>query len=343
MARRQGWRGFLSGMLLDNWKNKGAALFLAIVVWGYAFGSTQEEKKVVAQVRLQPRVNFAVRAVRVVAGDSVGPGSAFPGEVSLTLFGQRRVLQNLDRLFGDLPLQDSLREYRLDDTSLYERLPAGIVIRDADPRVIRVEVEPMETVTRPIQARPTGTPDSRFARVPRRIEVDPPELQLVGPESALAEADPFVAFDLAEVDQPSKVLSRRVTWNDGGGRVRLLDGTGIVQVRVELEDATQEREFEVPLLFPINNRRAVEVEATDRVKVRFRGTESGLEALAQRLAERRFYLLFPINLDQPGAQNVLESDLTWPRGTLPPGVDYVGYSDDQPGVTASVVEVERGG
>lgn len=360
MAKRAGNRSFLGRMLIDNWKNKGVALFLALVVWAFAFGSTQEEQSFTALIRVKKDDSIAIEAASVVQGDEIQPGAdfVFQGmrgrgpvtQVNIVLSGQRRIVQNLQSLIGVLQINEEISEYNLKDPSIYMGLPQGVLIKKVDPAVIRVDTEEVVSKPKPIEvATPAvkGQPAPRLARTPE-ITIVPQSLELVGPESLVARARlELRAVDVEGLDKPVHETTGEVEIkNVDPGSVRFAEGVSSeVLVKLRFDDVTVERSFAVRVRFshdPSQDPVLITVpSAGEKVvyKTVFKGTKRGLEQLEAKINGGEFYFVCPIQIepDRPTFTKGLEN-FTWPDGALPKGVSL--YKVD-PAQGTLVVSAER--
>ncbi|MEM7167030.1 MAG: hypothetical protein AAF581_16320 [Planctomycetota bacterium] len=348
MAKRAGNRSFLTSMMIDNWKNKGVALFLALVVWAFAFGSTQEEQKLTAVIRLNKGDNVAIKSASVVHGDEMGPGDKFvfrerrgsATQVKIVLSGQRRVIQNLVALIGTLEIRDEITEYRLDDPAIYRDLPQGVLIKSVDPAVIRVETELVVSEPKVIRFSDpivSGRPGEGRAATPTSVTTDPKELELVGPQSAIDRVR--LTLQPVPVDGVEKQLYETravVEIEDESGTVRFANGVEPeVAVQIKFDDQTVKRSFKVQVVFshgasetPITV--AVEGEREAVFSTIFRGTARGLDALESAIADGSFFFVCPVKFQaEPQAVSKDLEDFFWPHDSLPEGVTPLQAADDQ--------------
>ncbi|MGE3163454.1 MAG: hypothetical protein AB7O52_00960 [Planctomycetota bacterium] len=346
MIKRGNFADSLREMLFGNWKNKGVALFLALVVWAYAFGATQEEQSFSTEVELRVKeAAFAVKEVRALRGTAVtGLDVNDPRfTVAIKLKGPRKLLRTFVEatIRGYVEVGSESQEYDLVQDLAINDLPQGVSIESVDPPRLKVLLEPIRMEVKEIQAQSRGVPDPSFRSKPR-FDFSPSKLTLVGPESALAGAR--VVCEVLDVAGMTEPLERSVkVFVDGSDRVQIKDGERqSVTVRITLEDATEIRSIRVSVQFgmpPLD--RQVAIEAASEVVIRFQGTKAALDQLAAIAAKREaaFHLLYMLEREDVSDDrvfSVLHDEFRWLQGEAPPGIRIVGFGEENPSYTVAL-------
>ena len=309
MARR-GQKSLLYSMLFSNWRNKGTALLLALVIWGMTFGSSLHEKTMVVEVTIgtpeQDQVVTDMYVLEERKGRAPTGRVDFNGRVKLTLSGQRHALDDLEgRYRGEFQPQPN-GEVELLDTRSYQ-LPDGIEVTAAEPYRIKVVVERYVTESLPVRVISNGEPPEGLSYDNTKVTTDPPTVSVRMPESYKGKVevftDPlelnrlrlnesnFVELGLANPSVPEELNASLVR----------LEGVGFsVKVYPNLQDARKEKEFEIPVEFQIESGRQVRITETEQsVRVVVKATPDRLSQLEQSLAAGKCELVI-IASTEPG-------------------------------------------
>lgn len=343
MIRRGNLAETLRAVFFSNWKNKGVALFLALVVWAYAFGATQEEQSFSTDIELRvherERGTFAVKEVRALRGAQVPSLDAGDPRFLATvrLKGPRRLLRSFTdaQLRGVVEVRNDSQEYDLVQALVIADMPQGVSIVSAEPALLRVLLEPYRAELRDIEGNSIGIPDPSF-RPKARFDFVPNKVTLVGPESALA-ATRVVSepIDLSELKEP---VTERVVkiFVEGSDQVEFkADEKQLVTVKITLDDATEFRDIRVRVQFAIPPLvdRQVAIEAASDVVMRFQGTKAALDQLETLAVDknspfRLLYILEREDVSDDRVFSVLPDEFRWLQGEAPPGIRIVRFGDE---------------
>lgn len=353
MAKRSGWTGFLKGMFFSSWKNKGVALFLALVVWAYAFGATLEPRAFTVPVKLRvadaDRGSIAIRAISTSQGRrDVELNRNDTISVSMRVRGPRRLLRDLESLEGMLEIRRDQANYILSSIQV-DQLPKGVDVIETDPVAIRVETE--EVIERVVQINTAGQyvgePHPRFSPTPR-LEPVPPEVKLVGPASEVNRVEVRLSenIDISGMQEPTESRQARLVIQPGGGSVRLAEGEqATIEVTVILADATITRDLRVEVLFSVPAGKDLRVEAERYVWIKFRGTEMALDELEERIKTRSdqpFRLLFQIpSVSDFSPRSVLAHEFQWAESMAPAGIEIEGFGEEQTGYDVQLKRLDK--
>lgn len=358
MAKRGGVFGFLQGALFDNLKNKGMGLFLALLVWFYAFGSTQEKQAFTPELEIKITESqlgeFALERLNVLAGTSREGLSASKPRFSilLRLEGPRKILGDISdsQLQPVLEVRNENAEYDLLESLVVEGLPQGVTVIEVEPRRLRVTLEPVETRRVPIQweNRWRGTPARRFSATPK-MELRPEFLEIEGPRSAFDKADVFIEIqNLDGLGEPTVEAEVEVLVDSPDPRLRRVAGQPEkVMVRILLEDATETEDLKVDVFFAIRPEGdPVKVQADRDAVVRFRGTRADLDILKSRINDKEnpFQLIYVVNQEELSGEKVfriLPSAFRWPSGVVPAGIEIVDFAEGSASYDAQLKRSEE--
>lgn len=222
--------------LLRRWPLKLLALFLAFLIW----------LAVTGQNRVLQDYNVPLDITLGADTLLVGPT---PKRVSIRLRGPEGQLKRLDpyRMRAVVDLGDAPPGERV--VVLQEEhvrgVPAGLDVEILEPTRLTLQVELRATKTVPVAASLVGQPAEGFAFYGARALPD--AMEIVGPQAEI-EATERVRTDLISLDGRRESFSQRVGAVPDGADVRLLNPRP-VEVRVEIDEAPEERRFEgVPVV-----------------------------------------------------------------------------------------------
>lgn len=268
----------LRSMVIGNWKNKSVALFLALVVWAYAFSTRIEEGELEFRVQIVPKDPQKWAVLRVDE-----PGRApFDGIVLLKVNTQQSRLQELMRR-RDLTARievDSTAAIDLRSPVHYERESLkGVAILDADPREVVPVVEEVQTESRPIAYRILEEGGAQDAV----IELDPKEVVVSAPKSLIGDVRVFVELDFADVENLNETIEADLLVDPKSRLVRVESAPEKVRVKVHFADDSDEQQLKVPVRFALPPEARIGIEAERVVTLKFRATRAVLEELVARI------------------------------------------------------------
>lgn len=172
----------LRGLLLDNLGTKVLALVVALGVQVVVHRDTVREAELSARLRLG-----GVPAGQVFVG-------APPETAKLRLRGRRVALAELKGI-NNLEIPVDISGYRdgdrlvIDPRAIERSLPVrALEVGGIDPPAIDVRLEALQTKMVPVEATYAGEPGPGFRANPKQALVEPAQVQISGPASALARA-----------------------------------------------------------------------------------------------------------------------------------------------------------
>lgn len=176
-------------ILFGNWRNKGVALFFAVIIWLVAYQSETQRGPIRARLLLVPRTAGQI-IIRQESIDGQGRQAPFDGYVDLSLSGPRRQVEKLRA--------EGLREVRLpvdagaDPQSESKRLglgaeafpfvPSSVKITSISPESISITFDALEEREFPVEPVYQSLPEGMEPETPR---LDPAVAKLQGPRSIL--------------------------------------------------------------------------------------------------------------------------------------------------------------
>jgi len=222
--------------IFRRWPLKLLALFLAFLIWLAVTG----QNRVLQDYNVPLDIQLGADAILV------GPT---PTRVSIRLRGPEAQLKRLDPYrmrvavdLGDAPPGE--RMVALQEEQV-EGVPAGLEVEILEPTRLTLQVEVKSTKSVPVAASFVGKPATGYAFYGARVLPD--VLEIVGPEAEI-EATERVRTDAISLDGRRESFSLRVGAVPDGTDVRLLNPRP-VEVRVEIDQAPEERRFEgVPVV-----------------------------------------------------------------------------------------------
>lgn len=309
---RRGAPPWLKGLLTDDLGLKVLSLLIAAIVWAWVQGDEVVEARTRAQIHyVWPKGLVAAREL--------------PSTLVVTVSGPQGVARSIQRdaLSVTVDLSDeSAGSTSVDFTELeLLGLPSAVSVVQLSPPAIDIELD--RAVTRELSVTPTVIGDPAEGWVVARVEVQPSEVEVVGPQGrmrTLAE----LATDVVEISgsREDRVVEVGLALKQAG--VSLAEGAPErVKVRIDVEPVMVERTFEdVPVLVRAAGWKA---EPTS-IRVTLKGPQESIGSIA---AGSVSVLLHPPDDARDG-----RAELSWKVGET----DQVEVRHDGP---AEGIEVAR--
>ncbi|RTZ89264.1 MAG: hypothetical protein DSY81_06535 [Bacillota bacterium] len=323
------WKDRVIEFLIGNTRNKLTSLFLAVVVWAYAFGNTGHEESFDAFMFVEAASETHVVVTQEIAQSRLSSqiGQEFTGRCRVTLAGTRTVLTRflesnpLPR--GELKVERSGR-FDLREDGIFA-LPAGLSIKSVDPSALQIVVEQVVRAERDIRVSVSGTPGPGFVSFPGGIKADPATVTIEGPESLLG--DGGVAVLTQEIDIEGAVTSQLeltvglVITGDDTGLVTIAPGFPLeAVVRIELQQNLTQVQAEVSVRYIVDEDVDLVIRGDRSIKVNVSGFEEAVKEWQRRVELGNFYLLVKVSDTGGESRNVPEEDVRWIDGSLPAGI-----------------------
>lgn len=332
----------LKEVFFGSWKNKLFALFLAVVIWFFAYGNEIVKTTLTFEVRLRTTDGFVIVAERVEEGRA--RGRFFDHKVELTVDGQKGVLEELEgqRLEATVlvqPTGDGRIDLRLEE---HYQLPGGVQILSAEPSLVECEIERL--VVRTLKVEPyrdvqgTPPPGQRIEAVtPTKINVDVrgPEGAFedrIGPTELRVGVEPFFLDpnELTKKDVPLRLFDIRPKYD---ASLLSFVGESKVDVTVRLESTLDEGVIQdVPVRWSLPTGVFVKVGSTDKVTVVVRGPPEEIQKL-KAMPDLKLLISSPSFADGEYTADLKEMRFLPP---LPPTVSLVRFSGGEPTYRLSV-------
>lgn len=327
----------LKEVFFGSWKNKLFALFLAVVIWFFAYGNEIVKTTLTFEVRLRTTEGYVIVAERVEEGRA--RGRFFDHKVELTVDGQKGVLEELEgrRLEATVlvqPTGDGRVDLRLEQ---HYQLPGGVQVLNAEPSLVDCEIERL--VTRSLPVRPSDDvrgpppPGMRVEAVsPAKLSVD-----VRGPEGAFSDligktelrvgVEPFT-IDPSEMTKnvPLRLYDIRPKYD--ASLLSIVGGDTRVDVTVRLESTVVEEEIpDVTVRWSLPTGVQVQADsAPERVTVVVKGPPEEIEKLRGR-PDLKLVIFSPRFADGEFTADLKEMHFFPP---LPPSVSLVRLVGGEP-------------
>ncbi|MFQ5655277.1 MAG: YbbR-like domain-containing protein [Planctomycetota bacterium] len=323
-------RSFAYRMLLGNLKNKGIALFLAVVIWVFAFGNTAHTVIIDVRVKLtRADREQRITSITIAEGSFHGrPGDPFDGVVRLSVSGQRNQVMRLSResasLQGIFEVQGD-GQLRLDFTDAYG-LPPGVKVDEANPSIIEVTTDREVTREMEIQFTHEGTPAPRFRFRSNAVEFEPRTVTVRGAEGVIdsvrVRTEPF-DLGAMETSTVERTLALKIVGLPEEGLVDFApEAPREVKVTVHLESALEQKSMSVRVVYGIPAEATIKVvDADESVTVSCSGSRGALRQWLERVESGEFSMWIPVQVDSDKIVVVKKTEFRWPDGALPDGID----------------------
>ncbi len=327
-------RSWFREMLLGNWKNKGVALFLAVVVWFVGYRNTEATAEFEAAAKIVPNdktkeIIVSVIVSRAGSSQTQKVGANFTGQVRLELAGQNNQLGKVGYLEGIFTPDEEGRIVLTDDDK-YD-LPAGISIQSADPSELQVVVDRLVTEAKPVRLNQVGLLDARFRFNWSGVTIEPETVTLVGPAQQLDGIDEILTelFDLSTLDTEFSETTLRLAPESLAWLAE--DAPREVQVSIGLQNALKESEHIVRVRYGVPAERFNPysfAEADESVTLIVMGTEEQIAQWKKNVDSGWCEIYVPVRefKTDPQAQTVSLADVRFPEGSLA-GVKPLKFQD----------------
>ncbi|HIN80962.1 MAG TPA: hypothetical protein EYN00_07795 [Planctomycetes bacterium] len=322
-------RSWIYEALFTNLGNKSAALFMALVIWVYAFGNTETSELVNATLKVVPESGeLAVIAATIAESKYRGTGEAFGGAVRITLRGPRTLLGDyLDR--NPLP-QGVLMVFESGKISLQQpglfSLPNGIRLQECDPATVELTIDNVVNVERQIRHAITGAPALGMVLKGNGIRIEPRVTTIRGPESVLQGDQVRIFIEEISVEglEEGRVFEEIPLVLQGapaGIEVTFAEGAAqTARVEIELESTLVEGSARVEVLFAVGVSQALEITGDASLQVTCRGTPAAIEEWKGLVEKKIFRVIVPVT-SITGKQVTVPPELfRWSEGSLPEGI-----------------------
>jgi len=323
------WKDRVIEFLIGNTRNKLTSLFLAVVVWAYAFGNTGHEESFDAfmSVKAAAETHVVVTQEIAQARSSSQIGQKFTGACKVTLTGTRtvltRFLESNPQPKGELKVERSGR-FDLREDGIFA-LPAGVSIKSVDPSALQIVVEQMVRAERDVRVSVSGTPGPGFVSFPGGIKVDPATVTIEGPESLLGDGGVGVLAEAIDIE--GRVTSQLeltvglVITGDDTGMVTIAPGfPQEAVVRIELQQNLTQVQAEVSVRYIVDEDVDLVIRGDRSIKVTVSGIEEAVKEWQKSVEQGNFYLLVKVSDTGGESRNVPEEDVRWIDGSLPAGI-----------------------
>ncbi len=295
-------------ILFGNWRNKGVALFFAVTIWLVAYQSETQRDTLRVHVATTAREKEQV-IIHLEAIDEQGRTVAFDGNVSLSVIGPRKQIENLrgDGTPNEVPFeidagpepQSGPRTVELTG-DIFPFIPKAVEVTSISPSAILVTFERAVEMNVEVEAifpwRPEGMEVAS-------TKIDPPKVKLRGPKSVLEEIKVIAEVWLSSGEHFEETVPLIKRYPDGlkdlvERTVSFVDSpqvklTALLRYENESFDADNVRlRFLVPATeFPLRIQFDEEL-----IKVKFQGPVSEINRLKERVRDPQFYLGVPVPL-----------------------------------------------
>ena len=300
-------------VLFGNWRNKGVALFFAVIIWFLAYKSeTQSETiavKVVPAARSESQV--IIRQERL---DTAGKPVPFDGTVLLTISGPRR---QIDKFRGEasprevrLPVEagvDSPVEKKsiLLTGAAFPFIPPGVEVTTIVPESLIITFDGAEDGEFPVEPVYQKLPEGMEVETPK---IEPAKVTLRGPRSLLKGIRVIAEAWLGAADRFEDTLPLTIRFPEAFDRSlveRTVRFAGPSQVRFSVRLRYKSEAFDaegarVRFLVPAA-RFPFRIQFDEEsIKVRFQGPVGEIRRLRERVKDPDFSLA--VAVPPPGAE-----------------------------------------
>ncbi len=300
-------------LLLGNWRNKGVALFFAVIIWFLAYKSETQSETIAVKVIPVARSEGQV-IIRQERLDALGKAIPFDGTVLLTLSGPRRLI---DKFRGEA----SPREVRLPveagpDPSAERKgflltgpsfsfIPPGVQVASIVPESIQITFDVSEEGEFSVEPVYLKLPEGMEVETPK---IEPAKVILRGPRSLLRGIRVIAEAWLGAADRFEDTLPLAVRFPetfDRGLVERTVRFAGPSQVRFSARlryksDSFDAEGVRVRFLVPAA-RFPFRIQFDEEsIKVRFQGPVQEVRRLRERVKDPDFVLA--VAVPPPGAE-----------------------------------------
>lgn len=336
----------IKALFLGSWRNKLFAIFLAVVIWLFAYGNEIVKDTFEFEVKVDPTGEFIVVRTTVATGRK--RDRFFDNKVTLTLSGQKSVLERFasDLHFAEFPVSPTGDgAIDLTDPAPY-KLPGGVQIISAEPSAIACVIE--KTVVRDIEVVESevtpiagdldpGLGNPAFTFTPRVVSVSGPigafdgglgSTTLAVTIDSLQPTDQQQGFSFAFKKVPVRLANLPQGYNLS--QVKIVKPQK-VDVSVRMESLLEERSLEdVPLSFVLPAE--AYVSAPKKMSVKIRGPKSLLQQVEALHANQELSIYMRAKIELGIALGFELGELFF-HPPLPPGVELWQAGD---GITYEV-------
>ena len=289
--------GWLRGLIFGNWRNRGVALFFALIIWFVSFQTEKQtwNDEVRVTFRPQDRDSYVITETQLsqVSGTSE---RAFDGGVSITLEGPRKQIEEWKTryrvqrksFFIDVPPQTKEHLFQEEDFDL----PEGLAVTEIVPESVYIQQD--EWGTRTFSNLSSQNLLVNFTRQFHQIKtkvVDPNEVTVTGPVAILdaIEVDLSVRMGYNEEFDAEEKIGLRFTDPNISQRARqkVEIDPETVSVRVELQPSTEKLSVDaVRVTFRVPPGLPMEIQVPeDRIPLLFEGPQDEIVRLRELLAQ----------------------------------------------------------
>ncbi|MBN2208706.1 MAG: hypothetical protein JW759_05385 [Candidatus Coatesbacteria bacterium] len=304
--------------LLENWRLKLCAGFLALFLWMLAASGYKENIRMPVELKLE-----GLKAGLLILEQSVD-------KLDVTIRGASRVISELtaDQITASHSLSDVTSPKELTVRILPEEIasPPGTTVISVTPSSVRVIIGKKTTVSVPVNLEIKGKPAPDFEIVGETSE--PKTVQLQGPESVLADVT-SVKTEAVNVEGVTEPFAGRAYLIPIHPLVSFVDSKSVL-VRIDIQERMRTRKFLSVPIQQIPPERAVAI-VPPRIKVDISGPVSVVTAIASE------ELIGVVDVMDLGKGKYLRT----PRFRLPAGTSVKSRDPDQ--VTIIIKSDDVGG
>lgn len=344
---------FLRNVIFSNWRNKGVALFFAVIIWGVAFQSESQEDLIPIHVVMMPQQAETV-VLKQLAPVPDNTLQAFNGTIHATVRGTRKQVEEFKknvgasfpiRVDGSVEPDAEPTTYTFEKDSFRFKSFSFIEMQKFDPPFVQLRFDRVDTKELPVQL--SFDLPSPGLEIVKEV-VTPAQVMVSGPESLFDKIQVIAEPDFSESDDPlrfsgkvrMKIVPSRVDGVVVEDLVEIQGQSSKVDLQIVLGAKTEEFEREqVPIRFatPPDFRYTVFFEDS-RIPVLFRGPEQEIKGLKTEVEKSDFFLSVKIDVD--GLTGTDTDQRTFTEGDL---LLHGGYSRDVQVLKHSKRQREGGG
>ncbi len=314
---------WLRGVFLENWRNKGIALFFAVAIWVVAFQSERQSLSDEFRVEFAPEDASAqvITALRRPprAGEEGGE-KAFEGRVQIELSGPRKQIEELvqrvqlSRAPFRIPVPPESEVYHTFSRKDFELERTGITIESVWPSGIRIAQDRQSSITMSdLESRVSVTEFPRgYEVVSTRVE--PSTVTIRGPESILASVGLSIPYAAGNRLNSESEVDVEVHSTDESNAELVAEFVKVVPRKVKVTVVLQRRTATfaldaVPVTFIVPPPQVpIRILSDDlgdgSIPVEFRGPQDQIERLKTAAQDPAFSVSVRVPRLQPGEETV---------------------------------------